>query len=153
MASHKLTTYNKDNILGWSESDFRDVQCQLINVKILAGNPLTPKEMRFYLNESDTWHKERIGVMNKFFKSFKDRYEKKKNYKVDAYTKKLTKEQLIHLYITVQDSCVNWQEMVENIFFALRDGVTTLDEIKEYIETNKGYMTIYPKVDLDLPSC
>lgn len=34
--SHKLTKYNKNNILGWSESDFRDVQCQLINTKIMA---------------------------------------------------------------------------------------------------------------------
>lgn len=91
--------------------------------------------------------------MNKYFKSFKDRYDKKKNYKVDSYTKKLNKEQLIHLYITAQDSCANWQEMVESIFFALKNNMTTLDEIKEYIEKNKGYMTIYPKVDLKLPSC
>lgn len=60
--NHKLTKYNKNNILGWSETDFRDVQCQLINTKIMAGNPLTPKEMRFYLSEADDWHKEKLGL-------------------------------------------------------------------------------------------
>lgn len=56
----KVTNYNPDNILGWSESDFRDVICSMCNVKFLTGEPLTPLMNCYYMNEGDTWKRERL---------------------------------------------------------------------------------------------
>lgn len=68
MKKEKVTNYNKDNILGWSEADFRDVICSMVNVRFLSGQPLTPLMARTYLNEAETWHKEKLGLTEEFFK-------------------------------------------------------------------------------------
>lgn len=65
MRKEKLTPYNSDNPLGWSESDFRDVICTMCNIKFLTGEPLTPLMNCFYLQESDQWKKERLDKMIK----------------------------------------------------------------------------------------
>ena len=53
MKKEKLTEYSPDNPLGWSERDFRDVICQMCNIKILTGEPLTPLLNVYYLSNSD----------------------------------------------------------------------------------------------------
>lgn len=58
----KLTKYNADNPLGWSESDFRDVICTMVQIKFLTGEPLTPLMNCYYMNESDEWKRERLGL-------------------------------------------------------------------------------------------
>ena len=62
MKKEKITNYNKDNILGWSEEDFRDVICQMVNVKILSGEPLTPLLNCYYLQENDQWHLDKLEL-------------------------------------------------------------------------------------------
>ena len=60
MKKEKLTKYSPDNPLGWSESDFRDVICNMVNIRILTGDYITPLLNCFYISESDQWYKERL---------------------------------------------------------------------------------------------
>lgn len=60
MKREKLVKYSDDNPLGWSESDFRDVICQMVNIRILTGDYITPLLNCYYLNECDKWNKERF---------------------------------------------------------------------------------------------
>lgn len=62
MKREKLVKYSDDNPLGWSESDFRDVICQMVNIRILTGDYITPLLNCYYLNESDEWNKERFEL-------------------------------------------------------------------------------------------
>ena len=62
------TEYSPDNILGWSEADFRDVICSMINVRISLNQPLTPSLTKYYHNESATWHREKLGLTEEYFK-------------------------------------------------------------------------------------
>lgn len=60
MKKQKLTKYNPDNPLGWSESDFRDVICTMVQIKFLTGEPLTPLMSCYYMQESDEWKREKL---------------------------------------------------------------------------------------------
>ena len=66
MKKEKLTKYSSDNPLGWSESDFRDVICTMVNIRILTGDYITPLLNCYYLNESDQWNKERFDTKINF---------------------------------------------------------------------------------------
>lgn len=52
--------YNPENILNWSEEEFRDTICKMVNVKILTGENLTPFLNAFYLQESAQWYRDRL---------------------------------------------------------------------------------------------
>ena len=64
MKKEKLIKYSSNNPLGWSEEDFRDVICRMVNIRILTGNYVTPLLNAYYLNESEQWHRDKVG-MNK----------------------------------------------------------------------------------------
>ena len=84
--------------------------------------------------------------MNKHFKSLKEIYEQAKNYKIDKETKEFSREELEHQYEAQIETTANYQHIVESILFAIRDKVTTLEEIKQYIEENDQYMMVYSRV-------
>lgn len=65
MKREKLTAYSPDNPLGWSEAEFRDIICQMVNIKILSGEPLTPLLNVYYLSESEQWKNDRLGLTQK----------------------------------------------------------------------------------------
>lgn len=60
MKKEKLTKYSPDNPLGWSEEEFRDTICQMVNIRILTGDYITPLLNCFYLNNSDEWYSDRL---------------------------------------------------------------------------------------------
>lgn len=62
MKKEKLIPYSPDNPLGWTEQDFRDVICQMVNIRILTGDYITPMLNCYYLNESQQWQRERLGI-------------------------------------------------------------------------------------------
>ena len=66
MKKEKLTKYSSDNPLCWSESDFRDVICTMVNIRILTGDYITPLLNCYYLNESDQWNKEKFDKQINF---------------------------------------------------------------------------------------
>lgn len=60
MQKEKLTQYSSDNPLGWTEEEFRDVICQMVNIRILTGDYITPLLNCYYLNNADDWYKKWI---------------------------------------------------------------------------------------------
>ena len=90
--------------------------------------------------------KRKVRIMNKHFKSLKEIYEQAKNYKIDKETKEFSREELEHQYEAQIGTTANYQHVVESILFAIRDNLTTLDEIKQYIEDNDQYMMVYSRV-------
>lgn len=64
MKKEKLVKWSADNPLGWSESEFRDVICNMVNIRILTGDYITPMLNCYYLNEADTWYKDRLEKQN-----------------------------------------------------------------------------------------
>lgn len=90
--------------------------------------------------------KRKVRIMNKHFKSLKEIYEQAKNYKIDKETKEFSREELEHQYEAQIETTANYQHIVESILFAIRDKVTTLEEIKQYIEENDQYMMVYSRV-------
>ena len=89
------------------------------------------------------WFKER-SEMNKYFKSLKDLHQKASNYKVDKTTKVLAREMLEHYYESQIGTTAQFQHIVESILFAIRNGETSLEEIRQYIEENEKYTIVYP---------
>ena len=63
MKKEKLVKYSADNPLGWSEEDFRDVICQMVNIRILTGDYITPLLNCYYLNEADEWYTKRLQIL------------------------------------------------------------------------------------------
>ena len=61
MTSYKLTKYNSDNILGWTEEDFADVICDIANLQIANDIRLHPVIAKVYLDESQEWYKRRLN--------------------------------------------------------------------------------------------
>ena len=60
MKKERLTKFNADNPLGWSEADFRDVICNMCNIKIANFEPLTPLLNVYYLENSCDWYKDKL---------------------------------------------------------------------------------------------
>ena len=58
----KLTKYNKDNVLGWSEADFEEVIYDLMQCNFLSINGQSAVLNRMYLNCSDNVHNRRLGL-------------------------------------------------------------------------------------------
>lgn len=44
----KKIKYSDDNILGWTEQDFNEVQCDMINVRVKNNLPLTPAQIKLW---------------------------------------------------------------------------------------------------------
>lgn len=61
MTSYKLTKYDSDNILGWTEEDFADVICDMANLQIANDIRLHPVIAKVYLDESQEWYKRRLN--------------------------------------------------------------------------------------------
>lgn len=85
--------------------------------------------------------------MNKHFKSLKETYEKASNYKIHSETKKFSKKKLEHFFESGIETIGQFQHVVDSILFAIRDNSTTLEEIKQYIEENYHYMTVFPRYE------
>ena len=85
--------------------------------------------------------------MNKHFKSLKETYKKACNYKIDKETKMYSREELEHFYESGNETIANLQHIVDSILFAIKDNSTTLEEIKQYIDENSKYMTVYPRYE------
>lgn len=58
----KLTKYNKDNVLEWTEADFEEVIYDLMQCNFLSMNAQSAILNRMYLNCSDNVHKRRLGL-------------------------------------------------------------------------------------------
>lgn len=58
----KLTEYNKDNVLGWSEADFEEIIYDLMQCNFLSINSQSTVLNRMYLNCSDNVHNRRLGL-------------------------------------------------------------------------------------------
>lgn len=58
----KLTKYNKDNVLGWSEADFEEVIYDLMQCNFLSINGQSAVLNRMYLNCSDNVHNRRLDL-------------------------------------------------------------------------------------------
>lgn len=58
----KLTKYNKDNVLGWSEVDFEEIIYDLMQCNFLSINSQSAVLNRMYLNCSDNVHNRRLGL-------------------------------------------------------------------------------------------
>lgn len=58
----KLTKYNKDNILGWSEADFEEVIYDLMQCNFLSINNQSAVLNCMYLNCVDDVHSRRLGL-------------------------------------------------------------------------------------------
>lgn len=58
----KLTKYNKDNVLGWSEADFEEIIYDLMQCNFLSINGQSAVLNRMYLNCSDNVHNRRLGL-------------------------------------------------------------------------------------------
>ena len=56
----KVTKYNKDNILGWSEEDFTDMICEMTNVQILTGQPVHPINIVNYMEYYQDWQRRKL---------------------------------------------------------------------------------------------
>ena len=84
--------------------------------------------------------------MNKHFKSLKETYERAKNYKIDKETKNFSREELEHQYEAQVETTTNFQHIVESILFAIRDNLTSVEEIKQYIEENDQYTVVYSRI-------
>ena len=65
-----LTPYSPDNPLGWTEEEFRDVICTMCNIKILTGEPLTPLLNCYYINESEQWKRDKLGLDKQWKKEY-----------------------------------------------------------------------------------
>lgn len=85
--------------------------------------------------------------MNKYFKSLKETYEKACNYKIDKEIKEMSKEKLEHLVCSQTETSCQYQHIVESILYAIKNNITTLKEIKQYIEENDKYMIVYPRYE------
>lgn len=85
--------------------------------------------------------------MNEYFNSLEKTYKKASNYKIDKETKEFSRVELEHLYEALTETQCNYQHVVECILFAIRKGVTSLEEIKNYIEENNQYMIVYPRYE------
>ena len=68
MKKEKLIEYSPDNPLGWTEEEFRDIICQMVNIRILTGDYITPMLNSYYLNESDQWKKDKLSLTKEYFK-------------------------------------------------------------------------------------
>ena len=62
MKKEKLVEYSPDNPLGWTEEEFKDTICQMVNIRILTGDYITPMLNCYYLNNSGDWHRKRLGM-------------------------------------------------------------------------------------------
>lgn len=60
MKREKLVKYSTDNPLGWTEEEFRDVICRMVNIRILSGDYISPMLNCYYLNNADDWYKYRL---------------------------------------------------------------------------------------------
>ena len=66
----KITPYNIDNPLRWTEEDFRDVICTMVNIKFLTGDYITPLLNCYYLNESEQWKRDKLGLDKQWKKEY-----------------------------------------------------------------------------------
>ena len=75
----KKIDYNKDNILGWSEEEFIDLQCEMINLKLANNIKCTENEIKLWCNGSgQDWLRKRWGLDKKNIRKqiLKDQIEK-----------------------------------------------------------------------------
>lgn len=87
--------------------------------------------------------------MNKFFTSLEKTYKKACKYKIDKETKEMSREELEHESCALLETQANYTHVVDSILFAIREGVTTLEEIQKYIEDNGEYMIVYSRYGED----
>ena len=58
----KLTKYNKDNILGWTEKDFEDIIYDFVQCNRLSINPCNPCIDKHYISDCDKVRRRRMGL-------------------------------------------------------------------------------------------
>ena len=58
----KLTKYNKDNILGWTEEDFEDIIYDFVQCNRLSINPCNPCIDKHYISDCDKVRRRRMGL-------------------------------------------------------------------------------------------
>ncbi len=58
----KPTKFNTNNILGWSESDFNDVICEMVNIRKGHNLPVPPVLEKTYCSVSYEWLMRRYNI-------------------------------------------------------------------------------------------
>lgn len=54
--------YVSDNVLGWSEEEFDDLICEMVNVQVSNNIRVHPSNQQVYFNHGHNWLMKRWGV-------------------------------------------------------------------------------------------
>lgn len=58
----KRLKFDKDNILGWTEEEFNDLICEMVNLQITNNIRVHPANQRVYFDHGRVWLNKRWGI-------------------------------------------------------------------------------------------